>query len=91
MKKIISILFLFLLCYACYYIYNNTEDNKLYLSLIGDELANNPYFKTNDKISKINKDFVNDMKEVYKLTNTDKINKIIKDINMVKSFLDVLK
>lgn len=37
------------------------------------------------------KDFVNDMKEVYKLTNTDKINKIIKDINMVKSFLDVLK
>lgn len=37
------------------------------------------------------KDFLNDMKEKYKLTTSDKINKITKDINMIKSFLDVLK
>ena len=37
------------------------------------------------------KDFINDMKEKYKLTTTDKLNKMINDINMFKSFLDVLK
>ena len=37
------------------------------------------------------KDFLNDMKEKYKLTTSDKLNKITKDINMIKSFLDVLK
>ena len=37
------------------------------------------------------KDFVNDMKEKYKLTTTDKLNKIMDDINMFKTFLDVLK
>ena len=37
------------------------------------------------------KDFINDMKETYKLTTTDKINKITEDINMIKTFLDVLK
>lgn len=35
--------------------------------------------------------FLNDMRSKYKLTTTDKINKIIDDINMFKSFLDVLK
>ena len=37
------------------------------------------------------KDFIKDMKEKYKLTTTDKLNKISNDINMIKSFLDVLK
>ena len=37
------------------------------------------------------KDFVNDMKNKYKLTTTDKINKMVDNINMFKSFLDVLK
>lgn len=37
------------------------------------------------------KDFLVDMKEKYKLTMNDKINKVINNINMFKSFLDVLK
>ena len=37
------------------------------------------------------KNFINDMKEKYKLTTTDKLNKIMDDINMFKTFLDVLK
>ena len=37
------------------------------------------------------KEFVNDMKEKYKLTTADKLNKISNDINMFRSFLEVLK
>lgn len=36
-------------------------------------------------------DFVSDMKEKYKLTTADKLNKISNDINMLRTFLDVLK
>lgn len=35
--------------------------------------------------------FVNEMKIKYKLTVTDKINRTIDNINMVSSFLDVLR
>jgi len=34
--------------------------------------------------------FVQEMKEKYKLTTSDKIDKTIDNINMVKTFLDVL-
>ena len=37
------------------------------------------------------KDFISDMKEKYKLTTADKLNKMANNINMFKSFLDVLK
>lgn len=37
------------------------------------------------------KDFINDMKDKYKLKPTDKINKMVDNINMISSFLDVLK
>lgn len=37
------------------------------------------------------KEFINDMKEKYKLTGTDKINKMINNIEMFRTFLDVLK
>ena len=36
-------------------------------------------------------DFIKDMKDKYKLNPGDKVNKLLKDINMFKSFLDVLK
>ena len=35
--------------------------------------------------------FVDDMKVKYKLTMTDKINRTIDNINMISSFLEVLK
>ena len=37
------------------------------------------------------KDFINDMKDKYKLTGADKINKMIDNIEMFRTFLDVLK
>lgn len=37
------------------------------------------------------KDFINDMKKKYKLTPQDKLNKVINNINMVSTFLEVLK
>lgn len=35
--------------------------------------------------------FVNDMKEKYKLTTADKLNKTVDGINTIKSFLDIIK
>ena len=37
------------------------------------------------------KDFINDMKDKYKLKPTDKINKMIENMDMIRTFLDVLK
>ena len=36
-------------------------------------------------------DMIMDMKEKYKLTTSDKINNTLNSINMLKTFLDVLK
>lgn len=91
MKKIISILFLFLLCYACYYIYNKTEDNKLYISLIGDNLVINPYIKPNNSISTINKDFANKDYHINDLLNIIKYNQEISLNNKTESIHQLLK
>ena len=37
------------------------------------------------------KEFVNDMKEKYKLTTVDKLNKTLDSITMFQTFLEVLK
>jgi len=37
------------------------------------------------------KDFIDDMKDKYKLKPTDKINKMMDDLDMIRTFLDVLK
>ena len=37
------------------------------------------------------KDFINDMKDKYKLKPTDRINKMMENIEMFRTFLDVLK
>ena len=36
-------------------------------------------------------DFVNDMKEKYKLTTSDRINKTLDSISMLQTFLEVLR
>lgn len=91
MKKIISILFLFLLCYACYYIYNKTEDNKISISLIGDNIANNPYLLPNEQIKLINKDFINDNYHITDLLNIIKYNQEIEINNKTESIHKLLK
>ena len=37
------------------------------------------------------KDFINDMKDKYKLKPTDRLNKMMENIEMFRTFLDVLK
>lgn len=37
------------------------------------------------------KEFVNDMKDKYQITTSDKINKTLNSISMFQTFLDVLK
>lgn len=71
MKKIIFILFLFFLLYACYYIYNATEDKKMDILVIGDEIANNPYF---DKLGSINNSYINSDYHITDLLNIIKYN-----------------
>lgn len=72
MKKIICVLFLFLLCYACYYIYNITEDRTLDVISIGDDIASNPYLKKEN--SKYNTDFINKDYRINDLLNIIKYN-----------------
>ena len=74
MKKIILILFLFCLLYACYYIYNATEEHNIDMVLIGDNIADNPYLKDIDNIGKINKDFVSEDYHITDIVNIFKYN-----------------
>ena len=52
---------------------------------------NSYWYKYLNRSNTYYKDFINDMKKKYKLTTQDKINKVINNINMVNTFLDVLK
>ena len=49
------------------------------------------WYKYLNRSNRYYKDFINEMKAKYKLTTTDKINKMADNINLFKSFLDVLK
>ena len=75
MKKIILILFLFLLCYTCYYIYNITEDKNLDIVAIGDDIASNPYLKK--ETNTFNTDFINKNYRINDLLNIIKYNEEI--------------
>ena len=52
---------------------------------------NSYWYKYLNRSSNYYKEFIKQMKETYKLTTKDKINKINNDINMFKTFLEVLK
>lgn len=52
---------------------------------------NSYWYKYLNRNSSYYKEFINDMKDKYKLKPTDKINKMMDNINMVRTFLDVLK
>ena len=52
---------------------------------------NSYWYKYLNRSESYYKDFINDMKDKYKLKPTDKINKMVDNINMISSFLDVLK
>ena len=52
---------------------------------------NSYWYKYLNRSNNYYKEFINDMKNKYKLTTQDKINKVINNINMINTFLDVLK
>lgn len=52
---------------------------------------NSYWYKYLNRDSTYYRDFLDDMKDKYKLKPTDKLNKIMDDIEMVRTFLDVLK
>ena len=52
---------------------------------------NSYWYKYLNRSERYYKEFINDMKNKYKLTGRDRLNKMIESINMVHSFLDVLK
>ena len=52
---------------------------------------NSHWYKYLNRSETYYKDFINDMKDKYKLKPTDRLNKMMDNINMVSSFLDVLK
>ena len=52
---------------------------------------NSYWYKYLNRNNKYYKEFINDMKDKYKLKPTDKINKMMENMNMVRTFLDVLK
>ena len=52
---------------------------------------NSYWYKYLNRNSTYYKNFLKEMKEKYKLTPTDKINQVINNINMLNTFLDVLK
>ena len=52
---------------------------------------NSYWYKYLNRRGEYYKDFIEDMKEKYKLKPADKINKIMDNIQMVRTFLDVLK
>ena len=80
MKKIILILFLFILCYSCYYIYHITENNNLEVISIGDNISICNKLSNNKKISKYNTDFANKDYQIKDILNIIKYNQeIIKD------------
>ena len=64
---------------------NQDEKQKIFLR------ENSYWYKYLNRNSMYYKDVINDMKDKYKLKPSDKINKMMDNINMFKTFLDVLK
>ena len=64
---------------------NSDSKQKKYLR------ENSYWYKYLNRSNIYYKEFINNMKKEYKLTTNDKINKIMNNINMINTFLDVLK
>lgn len=49
------------------------------------------WYKLLNRNPTLYKDFVNDMKEKYKITTSDRLNKTLNNISMLQTFLEVLR
>lgn len=55
-------------------------------------IRENPiWYKILNRNPHLYKEFISDMKDKYKLNPSDKFNKMLNNISMVQTFLDVLK
>ena len=90
MKKIIILLFLFLLPILCYLIYSVTETKEKYILAIGDEIANVVELSSNENI-KYNNDFINEDYRISDISNILKYNKEITKDNKTISIHMLLK
>lgn len=55
-------------------------------------LRENPiWYKRLNRNPYLYKEFISDMKDKYKLNPSDKLSKMLNNINMLQTFLDVLK
>lgn len=55
-------------------------------------IRENPiWYKRLNRNPYLYKEFINDMKDKYKLNPSDKFNKMLNNISMIQTFLDVLK
>jgi hypothetical protein len=88
MKKIIFILSLFLICYACYFIYNKTKDNRYYILSVGDELAINTCLDTKLNIKEHNTHFISNDYRLIDLLNIVTYNE--ESIHELLSLSDIL-
>ena len=78
------------MCIACYFIYNLTKQDKLYVTAIGDELATHKYL-TNSKIRKYNTTFTNNDFKINDILNTLKSNHdVTPNIHQVIKKSDIL-
>lgn len=83
MKKIIILLFLFLLSVICYLTYNLTEKKEIYILAIGDETANIIELSNKDNTT-YNNDYINENYRILDILDTLKYNKeIIKNDELV--------
>ena len=87
MKKIIIILFLFLLCYTCYYIYKKTEKTTINVTSIGDNISIDKYLNKEKRIDNYDITFTNND---YRITDILNIFENTKEINN-KNIYQVLK
>ncbi len=93
MKKIIPILFLFFICLFCYYIYNITEDDNPNITMIGDNIASNPYIIKNNQTdtSFINQDYhIKDLLDTIKYNEEITINNKSISIHLKLKQADIL-
>jgi len=92
MKKIIIILFLFLLCYTCYYIYVKTEKTTINIASIGDNISVNKYLYKEKIIDKYDITFTNNDYRIIDILNIFQNNKEInnKNIHQVLKKSDII-
>jgi len=81
MKKILLLILTLFLFFACYYIYQITDDHELKYVLIGDNLVNNPYILKN---TDYRNDFVNNDYRIIDLLRVIQYNEeILVDDNYI--------